>query len=284
MSADINEILMKCLNAIESSEMTPAECVERYPEHRQQLAVLLHTWETISGAPLVEASPAFRRVAASRLKNRLGTQRPETFSQKIRLIWHSTTHTFSRSFSKRWIAIATIVLLALLGTGAGVAYAADGALPGDPLYSAKTTIEAVRLAFSGPEGDVHLFNEFANTRVAEMQALTAAGRNDDMASAAEGYENAISGLANAMAKLAADDPARAEAHAALLAAAHETRTAKLNELLGKVPEQAQKGIQRALDAGGPPDGKGKPENTGKPENAGCPRKRWWPSGRKGKTR
>ena len=205
------------------------------------------------------------------------------FLERIRQNWDTRIQAFTpRRTAMRWVPITIIALLLLVGSGAGVAYASEGALPGDTLYSAKTAIEGVRLAFSDSDGDVELYNQFANERVEEMQALLAAGRPDDLPAAVQGYENALNGMAQALAAVASDDAARGDALADLITAAHEKRTQVLTDLLSKVPEGGQKGIQRALEAPGPPEGKGKPDDTGKPENPGCPENAGGPPEGKGK--
>ena len=166
MAASIDVILGQCIVAIQRGEMTKAECLQRYPQYEQELSVLLQTWQELVSSPAVAPSPAFRRIAKTRLQNRLASRQPVTFFDRLRHNWHRTTQTIKhRRTSMRLVTITIIALLLFVGSGAGVAYASEGALPGDPLYSAKTTIEGVRLAFSDSDGDVELYNEFANERV-----------------------------------------------------------------------------------------------------------------------
>ncbi|MEK6256909.1 MAG: DUF5667 domain-containing protein [Chloroflexota bacterium] len=283
MSKSLDTILAECTQAVRSGEMTVEQCLQRFPEHASEITLVLNAWQILDSAPRVAPSPAFVRTSKSRLLNRLSDRKSSSPLAGFRTALQTIMSAFiPKASTMRWVTIAVIALFAVLSTGAGAAYASEGALPGDTLYSTKTTIEEVRLAFADSEGDVELFNEFANTRVAEMQTLAAAGRSEGIPTAAEGYENAVNGMAQALAEVAKDDEARAAALADLLAAAHEIRTSVLNDLLSKVPEQGQKGIQRALEAGGPPEGKGKPDDKGKPENPGCPENAGGQSGEHGK--
>lgn len=176
---------------------------------------------------------------------------------------------------KRITILSLIILLLFLATGGGVAFASKGALPGDALYGAKGAVEDVQLALSGDEGDVELLNEFANERVAELQALAEEGRYEDIAAGAQSYQETNAEIGQAMRDLAEKDPEKAKELSADIAADHEDRTATLTGLLDQVPEAAQKGLQTAIEAGSPdhvgcpPDDKGKPESAGgQPENKG----------------
>ncbi len=76
-------------------------------------------------------------------------------------------------------AVAGVLVFVLVG-GGGVAYAAEGALPGNPLYAVKIHVnEQVEAALaSTPEKKVAVETRLAARRVAEAQALEAEGRLD----------------------------------------------------------------------------------------------------------
>ena len=157
MFTPINVILEKCLVSIQRGEMTPAECLERNPEYREKLTMLLDTWEALQAAATVEPSSSFQRTAKTRLVKQLPDEQYIPFLQQMDRVWQ----TFLQPFKRRALRLSPIILAALfafLATGAGVAYASEDALPGDTLYSAKTAIEGVRLAFADSDGDVQLFN------------------------------------------------------------------------------------------------------------------------------
>jgi hypothetical protein len=259
MNEPIETILAQCLAALQTGAADVEECLRRFPDRREELEPVLRAWEWVQNAPEAVPSMKFQREAHDRLLSKLGQQEAPRRAKRSRRPLFA---------GLRWVLVALAAMFALLASGAGVAYASEGALPGDALYSAKTTIEGVRLAFADSEGDVALFNEFANRRVEEMQALVAAGRPEDLPAAAQGYEHALEGMAQALAQVAADDEGKAQALADVLDEAHQKRTEVLNGLLERAPEAAQKGLQRALEAG-PPEGKGKPEGTGKPDDPGC---------------
>ena len=96
-----------------------------------------------------------------------------------------TTFTITRDwtlFLYRPIAASLVLVLVV---GSGVSYAAEGALPGDALYSVKTVInEPVKVALaSSAEAKVEVEIELAERRIAEATALAADDRLDEITEA-----------------------------------------------------------------------------------------------------
>jgi hypothetical protein len=283
MKEEVTHILAECLDALDRGEITIEECQRRYPQHQEELKYLLLLSKYIKAAPDVTPSPVFRHAAKTRMNNLIRNQTSLGKIQHPSQVKEPLSHKFRdrgtvrRSSIPRILVTAIIVIGLLFGGTVSTAAASSDSLPGDTLYPVKTSIEDIKLAFADDEGDVELNVQYAQNRVEEMQALVEADRYEDIPIAVQRYENNIAALAQAMAHLAANDPARAEAHANLLEAARANRTETLTGLLDKVPEQAKKGIQRALEAGppdhagGPPEDKGKPDRTpGPPEGKGKP--------------
>ena len=77
----------------------------------------------------------------------------------------------------RWALI--LILLTVLFSISGMAYASADTLPGDWLYPVKTSIEGVRLALSPTEaGDARIQILILRTRLEELQRLVALGRQE----------------------------------------------------------------------------------------------------------
>jgi hypothetical protein len=81
--------------------------------------------------------------------------------------------------SHRWAA-ALAVLVLVVGAGGGTAFAAQGALPGSPLYAVKVkVVEPAQLALaSGPAQKAAVNAQIAQTRVEEAEALAQRGALD----------------------------------------------------------------------------------------------------------
>ena len=148
---------------------------------------------------------------------------------------------------RRGFRPAAVVLVAaltlVLSAGSMVAASAE-ALPGDALYGVKRAVERVSLAMHrDPLGRVSLRLQFAETRLAEIEALIAAGRDpsdvlDDLdAELASAEGEALNAIA-----LGRDAEALFEHVQSMISKHIEV----LNTVLGKAPQQAQDAIERAI--------------------------------------
>lgn len=149
-----------------------------------------------------------------------------------------------------WILIAALVL-GITGGGAGVAYAADGAVPGDALYGLDQAMESARYSLtSTPETRAALALAFADERLAEAQTLIDSGADGaNVQQALDGYGVNISQAASELAAVAASgEQARAEALAQLLQSSLSVHSQVLTETRASVPESAQAYLDDALVA------------------------------------
>jgi uncharacterized protein DUF5667 len=177
-----------------------------------------------------------------------------------------------RSPLTRLAAVAVLgVMVLVLGAGSAIA-ASSGALPGDPLYGVKRTVERVSLAMHrDPVGRAALHLQFADTRLHEVSALVLAGKDpDDLIDDLEAELNGAEHDALDAVALGLDAEALL-AHVREMIAKH---ISVLNGVLGKVPDQAKDAIQHAIDNankaqenvqhGRGQDNDRKPETPGKP--------------------
>ncbi len=169
MDEKLNEILAQCLEAVESGQMSAAECLARYPEYRQPLEETLRTAQMLRAAAMVEPRAAFRRSARARLTARLPQRTAVTNPNPFRLVNQVQPPRFSRRTVMNWIAV--FVLLGSLFGGGFAVQASSQALPDQALYPLKTGIEDVRLALSGAPGQADLYLEFADRRLQEASHL-----------------------------------------------------------------------------------------------------------------
>lgn len=149
----------------------------------------------------------------------------------------------SRSFMRRYaVALASLlVVFALMMSGVGVAYAAEGSLPGDTLYPVKTGLETAQLALTfSPEGRGDLLRQQADQRLAEIQALIAAGRQQDVGAAASSYAHTLQLLEQTASN--ENNQGLTQAQQSLT---HHVQI--LQGLLLTAPEPAQQGLQNALE-------------------------------------
>jgi hypothetical protein len=141
-------------------------------------------------------------------------------------------------------AAVSVVLAFTLGT-AGVAYAAQEALPGEALYGVKRGIESARLAVTvQPESQIELLSAFAAERVQEVEALADSGDDILVERTLEAYQQTLEQLQATAGNLppGARDAALAQAEAQV-----QQHLIVLERVKEQVPEQARSAIERALE-------------------------------------
>lgn len=82
----------------------------------------------------------------------------------------------SRRFVWKFALAALAALVLFFGGSVGVAFAAQGTLPGETLYPVKLMCEDLRLSFTGdPQARIDLLMQFSAVRVSEMNQLADQG-------------------------------------------------------------------------------------------------------------
>lgn len=141
-------------------------------------------------------------------------------------------------------AVVSVVLAFTLGT-AGVAYAAQEALPGEALYGVKRGLESARWSLTvDPEAQVELLSALAAQRVREVEALVHAGSETLVEQTLEDYQQTLEQLQSAAAGLPSGARTAALAQAEARVQQH---VIVLERVKTQVPEQAQAAIDRALE-------------------------------------
>ncbi len=146
------------------------------------------------------------------------------------------------------ILIAVALTLSALG---GTVYAARDNLPGDTLYPVKAATEQVLMRFAGSDiARAERGLNFADRRLAEIAALAAQGRVQDLELAVEKYGNALNitmtriEAAAARGRVAGNVTGNVTARVAEATLKHLD---VLEEVYDRVPEQARPGIERAME-------------------------------------
>jgi hypothetical protein len=160
---------------------------------------------------------------------------------------------FARSVGKRSILVVLILLIGFatfLFGGVGItAYAASSSLPGDALFSLKTTLESARAELTADSAaQARLYMEFAGRRLSETQSLISEGRYGDIPQAASEFEGDIQKAVSAIESLSQTDPARAVALSAEIAAILRGYSDILLQMVVDIPGDTQPVIQSAVRA------------------------------------
>jgi hypothetical protein len=202
MSKSVADILAESLDAIERGEMTPAECLARYPQHRAELEASLRTVQLLRGAPLPAPSPEFRQGARARLLNRLPPRRPRRLVLPFLEGWG-----WRPAAVRVPVTLALVVALLVLG-GGGVAYAWHHALPGDHLYTLKIAVEDARLAAADDEDQVKIRLRSVESRVREIEALADQERYEDVPIAVNQLEGRVAELTRFLSTMGTEHAVR----------------------------------------------------------------------------
>src|SRR5512139_1112593 len=166
MDAQLEAKLIECLDALAQGESIE-RIVSRYPQEAAQLRPLL---ETAAGLPALRMEPS----EAAKIQSR------QKFMAQTDLL-HRTKPRKTMGFLPRLATgfIAATLVAGVLGTGAVAA--SGSALPGDPLYGLKRTVEDVRLnTASSLTQRQELQREFEQRRLNETDALLNAGREGEV--------------------------------------------------------------------------------------------------------
>lgn len=179
--------------------------------------------------------------------------RPVTFRQNGRLPKESQSRgLFGLASLPQRLAfsslIAIIAIFLLLSGGAGAtAYAAQGALPGDALYSLKTSLEETQVLLSrnaARQAQLHL--AFAERRLDEIAALIADGRFDNIDTATNDFEDHVQQAIGSLDTVTAGDPQEAKSLALQISMALSRYTQILKGMVTKVPDPVKPSVQKAL--------------------------------------
>jgi hypothetical protein len=232
--AGIEEIFDTCLSAVESGRQTIDEVVARYPDQADELRPLLETAVWFSGHKvLVAPRPGFISASKSRL---IGEIKQSQAAAAVQPGW------LERAFGRRsWRLgmqlVLVVALLACLVLGSsGIAYAAQGSLPGDGLYPVKTGLEQVQLLVTpDTAAKIRLHMHFSQLRLAEMQELLNQERYTDIGIATDNYRQHIQVATVLLSQLAATNPLQARLLAAEMSLALQGQIILLDAMADTAP-------------------------------------------------
>lgn len=150
----------------------------------------------------------------------------------------------------QYIFSLVIASLFILFGGAGLtAYASKSALPGDTLYPLKTTLEQTRVALAADAAaQARLHLAFAERRLDEMAGLIARGQFDALAQAAIEFEQSVQLAIASLERVAAGNPAEAQALAMEISLALSRYAQTLLSMLANLPEDVKPGLLSAINA------------------------------------
>ncbi len=165
----IEEILTSCIEEVRAGKATVEECLERYPERRQELEPLLKTACSIKSPPAYHLDTGYKQSARADLLRQI---RPVKQPKKVSFA-DIISLGLPRQLAGVRAAVATLVIVLVVGAlGGGTAYASQSSVPGEVLYPVKTGTENIRLLAAGsPVAKAELNIEFAARRLKELSKV-----------------------------------------------------------------------------------------------------------------
>ena len=159
---------------------------------------------------------------------------------------------FANTIRRRSILVGLAVLIVLgmfLFGGMGItADAASSSLPGDALYSLKTTMENVQANLVIDSAtDARLYMEFAGRRLLEIQSLIDEGRYTDIAQASTEFDRDVQRALSAIESLSLSDAAQSIALSEEIAAVLRSYGDILSQMLASLPGDVQPVVQSAIN-------------------------------------
>ena len=254
---ELERMLQTCLELVQSGDASIDEALARYPQAAEELRPRLEAALWLSASRrLLDPSPGFVPASRQRLVARL-QQEQAAQAQPL-------SHVLAAGFKQIWsllipasgparrrfafqMALVLVLLATMLTGGAGVAYAAQDAIPGDQLYPLKTSLEGAELFFTpGLAGDIHLHIDFSSRRMIEIQGLVLESRYGFIPETVARYSNHITRAVALLDRLAQRNAARASELAIELHNTLTSHAASLQILTALIPESIKAEINKAV--------------------------------------
>ena len=165
MAERFENILSECIDRVLQGESVES-CLGRYPEQAGELAPLLRTALAARQASAVEPRPDFKAQVRYEVQSRAAAA-GRKIEGKGMPFW---------GWVPRWAVAVAMVFLVVLVAGSGTVAASSDTVPGDTLYSVKTTTERARMFFAFSDvAKAKLEAGFAGRRVREMARIARRG-------------------------------------------------------------------------------------------------------------
>jgi hypothetical protein len=160
-------------------------------------------------------------------------------------LWSSLVSVFTQKRFAYQFALATFLLIFLIVSTSGVAFASQWTIPGDTLYPVKTSLERVQLALSLSEARrAQLHIAFAERRLVEIQNLVMESRFEYLHSTVNAFEAQATQATRLLHALDQKDPERAMQLASELRRMIGEQAAILPVLMQLSPAESRAEIQR----------------------------------------
>ncbi len=201
--------LDQCLQALADGESLEA-CLARFPDQRQELEPMLAAVLRLQAVHHLQTPPAFRQAARGRLLAAIEAASKPVAPTRTPLVQRLMASFAGILQPPRLAPLAlrlTLALVVLTAGTAATAYAAQDALPGNPLYAVKLVGEDVHLRLAQDPATLRLI--FAQRRLDEAQTLQQRGLDRSLSAALARYDQTLLAWSLASEAAGVGDPADA---------------------------------------------------------------------------
>jgi hypothetical protein len=237
--------LADCLESIDRGELTPQECLQKYPKISEELAKLLELAFLLKNTSVQLPDEHFERDARARILSTSFEQNPTGLINWLKRSLAGVAIMLSPRpvLKSSLLAILLVVLL-----GSGVVFASAQAMPGDFLYPVKIFLEDARLTFTSDEKDTNLQINLANERIKEIDRMVQEEEYDSISDVIDRY---VIHMDHAVESISSQTPVPdfpIDPKSESIFNDLNTNIEVLSGLLDKVPEQAVPAIENAIEA------------------------------------
>jgi hypothetical protein len=240
-------ILQNCLDAIQSGDETIDIVLKRYPELEDELRPQLENAIWLAAhQPLLDPNPQFIKQSRQRLVSRIQYEQSKAAATQPSL--KTSLLSLFRMPPVMLRAAVTLMMIFVLLIGADrVVETTATAIPGDPGYTVKRSMEDLTLAVSNDPGQqVVLHLEFSQRRLTEVNTLVNKARYTDATQTLDEFEEQVRSAVVSLDSVRDEDTVHKELLAMTVQEKLSDHSKQLSSLLPKVPSASKSAVSEAL--------------------------------------
>ena len=248
---NLEKIVQSCLDSLQDGQGTIDTILARYPGLESELRPRLESAVWLSShRDAFNPRPGFVRASRSRLvaqiQEEMKTAPAPAVPLSVNTFWRFWQNLF-RSRDVFQLAVVLVLVIAFITVSSGVALAAQSALPGEPFYSVKISLENVQIAVTPSQNKVaQLRIAFAQKRLVEMQSLILEGRYEYVPQTVANFELQVDQAVKLMNTVTDQNPDKGRELALQLQQTLTEQSTVLQVLAGVVPQETKPEVERAI--------------------------------------
>lgn len=242
MAKKIEKIIDNCIKLISENNLSIEQCLKRYPKFKEELKPLLESFIKVKEFEKINPPAIFDDEVKIRFINIVKAKQSQILPKK------GMIPKFITKFSGLWtmptLAKISIFVILFLFISGFTSILSANTLPGDFLYPVKIASEKVIIFFTPNNKKVNLHIIFAKRRLDEIEKMAEKGRIGEITKTLNVLETEIDSVINYMGDFEIDIKTQGVFDRILKN--FEKQRIVLEEVLGKVPDEAKPAIEKAI--------------------------------------